>query len=73
VNFTDGSYVIYFETQMRKVFYPAPLKAGVASTYDIATSVLSLEDNSNGITRVVFRNGTIINKNNTAGTFDYEV
>jgi hypothetical protein len=45
---------------MRKVFYPAPLIPGVASTYDIATSILSLEDAPNGLTRVVFRNGTII-------------
>ncbi len=41
VNFTDGSYVIYFETQQRKVYYPPPPLKGVDSAYKIATSILS--------------------------------
>jgi hypothetical protein len=73
VNFTDGSYVIYYETQQRKVYYPPPPTPGVDSPYTMATSVLSTEDTTQGITRVVFRNGTIINKNNIDGTFKYEV
>jgi hypothetical protein len=39
----------------------------------MATSVLSSEDTIQGTTRVVFRNGTIINKNNTDGSITYEV
>jgi hypothetical protein len=39
----------------------------------MATSILSTEDTMQGITRVVFRNGTIINKNNNDGSFIYEV
>lgn len=73
MNFTDGSFVIYYETLQRKVYYPAPPTPGVDSPYTMATSILSTEDTMQGITRVVFRNGTIINKNNNDGSFIYEV
>jgi hypothetical protein len=72
VNFTDGSYVIYYETQARKVFYPAPLVPGIASTYAIATQILSIEDGPTK-SRIVYRNGTVIMRNNADGTIVVEV
>ncbi len=72
VNFTDGSYVIYYETQARKVFYPARLVPGIASTYEIATQILSIEDFPTK-SRVVYRNGTVIMRTNADGTIVVEV
>lgn len=72
VNFTDGSYVISYETQARKVFYPAPLVPGKASTYAVATQILSIEDGPTK-SRVVYRNGTVIMKNNADGAIDVVV
>jgi len=61
INYTDGSYVLVYEETGRKVFYPAPLKSGVNNKYEIATAVLSIEENpETEKQRVVYVNGTII-------------
>ena len=74
VNFTDGSYTIYYETQKRKVFFPAAPIPGVDSPYKRATAVLSTEDDiKTNTTRVVYRNGTIIIRNKSDGFYTYEV
>ena len=65
-NFTDGSYVQYFEVSGKKVFYYPPPPQG-ESTYNKAQAILSIEDNRMGSSRIVFRNGTVAIKNNTSG------
>ncbi len=64
--------MLYYETQARKVFYPAPLVPGIASTYAIATQILSIEDGPTK-SRVVYRNGTVILRDNADGTIVVEV
>jgi hypothetical protein len=37
------------------------------STYNKSQAILSIEDNRNGYSRIVFRNGTVAIRNNTNG------
>ena len=60
INYTDASYVLVYEESGRKVFYPPAPKAGVNSTYEMATAILSIENMSIDVQRVVYNNGTIV-------------
>ena len=65
-NFTDGSFVQFFEVSGRKVYYPPPRPAA-EPTYFKAQAILSIESNAYALSRIVYRNGTIATRNDSNG------
>jgi len=65
-NFTDGSFVQFFEVSGRKVYYPPPRQAA-EPTYFKAQAILLVESNASGISRIVYRNGTVARRNDSNG------
>ena len=65
-NFTDGSFVQFFEVSGRKVYFPPPRPAA-EPTYFKAQAILSIESNAYALSRIVYRNGTVATRNDSNG------
>jgi hypothetical protein len=73
VNYTDGTYSIYFQDSGRKIFYTQPPVPGINTTFEIATAIRSYEYTPNGSLRLVYVNGTITRTDLTTDVTTYEV